>query len=101
MIILFPFLLTRNIHRFLLLARTRSFKTLLYVGGTYARLVYTWCQNISYNDIPHCSGATGIGPLYRESFVRGVIRTRRQSYGESFVRGIDNQFRCKDSVQSM
>ena len=46
--ILFPVLLTKNIHRFLLLMRTRSFFTLLYVGGTYERLVCTWYKNIFY-----------------------------------------------------
>ena len=46
--ILLPFILTKNIHRFLLLMRTCSFLTLFYVGGTYARLVYTWYKNIFY-----------------------------------------------------
>ena len=30
----------------LLIMRTHSFFTLLYVGGTYARLVYTWYKSI-------------------------------------------------------
>ena len=46
--ILFSFLLTKTIHRFLLILRTRSFFTLLYLEGTYARLVYTWYKNIFY-----------------------------------------------------
>ena len=46
--LLFPFLLTKNIHGFLLLMRNRGFLTLLYVGVTYARLVYTWYKNIFY-----------------------------------------------------
>ena len=46
MIILFPFLLAKNIHRFLLIIRTRGLFTLIYVGGTYARLVYTWYKNV-------------------------------------------------------
>ena len=45
--ILFPFILTKNIHKFLFLMRTRIF-TLLYIGGTYARLVYTWYKNVFY-----------------------------------------------------
>ena len=43
---LFPFLLAKELCRFLLITRTRSFLTLLYVGGTYVRLVYTWYKNI-------------------------------------------------------
>ena len=42
----FPFLLAKDLRRFLLIMRTRSFLTLLYEGGTYARLVYTWYKNI-------------------------------------------------------
>ena len=37
MIISFPFLLAKDLRRYLLIMRTRSFFTLLYVGGTYAR----------------------------------------------------------------
>ena len=44
----FPFLLAKDLRRFLLIVRTRSFFTVLYVGGTYARLVYTWYKNICY-----------------------------------------------------
>jgi hypothetical protein len=43
-----PLLLTNNIHRYLQHIRTRSFYTLLYVGGTYARLVYTQYKYIFY-----------------------------------------------------
>ena len=46
MIISFPYLLAKDLRRFLLIMRNRGFFTLLYVGGTYARLVYTWCKNI-------------------------------------------------------
>ena len=46
MIISFAFLLVKDLRRFLLIMRTRSFFTLLYVGGAYAKLVYTWCKNI-------------------------------------------------------
>ena len=42
----FPFLLTKDIDRFLLIMITRIFYTLLYVGGIYARLVYTWYKDI-------------------------------------------------------
>ena len=42
----FPFLLAKELRRFLLIIRTRTFFTLLYVGDTYARLVYTWYKNI-------------------------------------------------------
>ena len=45
-IISFPFLLAKELRRFLLITRTCSFLALLYVGGTYARLVYTWYKNI-------------------------------------------------------
>ena len=37
MIISFTFLLAKDLRRFLLIIRTRSFFTLLYVGGTYTR----------------------------------------------------------------
>ena len=42
----FPFLRAKDLRTSLLIMRTRSFFTLLYVGGTYARLVYTWYKNI-------------------------------------------------------
>ena len=42
----FPFLLAKELHRFLLIMGTRSFFTLLYVEGTCARLVYNWYKNI-------------------------------------------------------
>ena len=42
----FPFLLAKDLRRFLLIMRTCSFLTLLYIGGTYARLLYTWYTNI-------------------------------------------------------
>ena len=44
----FQFLLAKDLCRFLLIMRTRSSFTLLYVGGTYAGLVYTWYKNIFY-----------------------------------------------------
>ena len=44
----FLLLLAKDLHRFLLIMRTRSFFTLLYMGDTYARLVYNW-----YNSIFH------------------------------------------------
>ena len=37
----FPFILAKDLRRFLLIMRTRSFFTLLCVGGTYAKVVYT------------------------------------------------------------
>ena len=46
MIISFPFLTAKELRRLLLIIITCSFFTLLYVGGTYARLVYTWYKNI-------------------------------------------------------
>ena len=46
MIVSFLFLLAKELSRFLLIVRTFSFFTLLYVGGAYARLVYTWYKNI-------------------------------------------------------
>ena len=42
----FIFVLSKDLRRFLLIMRTHRFFTLLYVGGTYARLVYTWYKNI-------------------------------------------------------
>ena len=42
MIISFPFLSAKDLRTSLLIMRTHSFLTLLYVGGIYARLVYTW-----------------------------------------------------------
>ena len=36
----FPFLRAKDLYTSLLIMRTRSFFTLLYIGGTYARLVY-------------------------------------------------------------
>ena len=42
----FPFLLAKYLRRFLLVIRTCSFFALLYVEGTYARLVYTCYKNI-------------------------------------------------------
>ena len=44
----FPFLLAKYLRRFLLITRTLSFFNLLYAGGKYARLVYTWYKNISH-----------------------------------------------------
>ena len=46
MVISFPFLRAEDLRRFLLIMRTRGFFTLLYVEGTYERLVYTWYKNI-------------------------------------------------------
>ena len=42
----FPFLRANDLRSSLLIIRAHSFFTLLYVGGTYARLVYSWHQNI-------------------------------------------------------
>ena len=42
----YPFLLAKYLSRFLLIMRNSSFLTFLYIGGTYARLVYTWYKNI-------------------------------------------------------
>ena len=42
----FTFLRYNDLHTSLLIMRTRSFLTLLYVRVTYARLVYTWYKNI-------------------------------------------------------
>ena len=42
----FPFLHDKDLREFLLIMRTFSFLTLLYVRGTYARLVYNWYKNI-------------------------------------------------------
>ena len=42
----FPLLRANDLRLSLLIMRTRSFLTLLYVGDTYARLVYSWYQNI-------------------------------------------------------
>ena len=42
----FPFLGAKYFRTSLLIMRTLVFFTLLYVGGTYARLVYTWYKNI-------------------------------------------------------
>ena len=46
MIIEFPFLRAKELHMFLLIMRTCSFFTPLYVGNKYVRLVYTWYKNI-------------------------------------------------------
>ena len=45
----FPFLLAKDSRRFLFIMITRSFFTLLYLGGTYARLVYTWYKKILHD----------------------------------------------------
>ena len=42
----FPFLGAKDLRTSLLIIRTHSFLNLLYVGGTYARLVYIWYKNI-------------------------------------------------------
>ena len=42
----FPFLRAKDLRISLLIMRTRSFFTLLYTGGTYARLVYIWYKHI-------------------------------------------------------
>ena len=42
----FPFLRAKDLRISLLIMRTRSFFTLLYTGGTYARLVYIWHKHI-------------------------------------------------------
>ena len=41
----FPFLLDKYLRRFLLIMRPRI-SSFLYLGGTYARLVYTWYKNV-------------------------------------------------------
>ena len=46
MIISFPFLRAKYLHRFPLIMRTCSFLTLLCIGGTYARLLYIWYKHI-------------------------------------------------------
>ena len=43
----FTFLRAKDLCKFLLITRTRGFFTLLYVGITYASLVYTWYKDIS------------------------------------------------------
>ena len=45
----FPFLRAKDLRMFLLIMRTRSFFTLLFVGGTFTRLVYIWYKK----NIPH------------------------------------------------
>ena len=89
--ILFLFILTKNIHRFLLLMRTRSFYSPLRRGYILKVSVQKYFLQ------RHTS-------LFRRhgdrSFVRGVIHTGSQSYEESFVRVINNPFRCKESVRS-
>ena len=42
----FPFLRAKDLHTTLSIVKNHSFFTLLYVGGTYARLVHTWQKNI-------------------------------------------------------
>ena len=42
----FPFLRANDLRSSLLIMITRSFFTLLYVGGTYARLVYSWFDTL-------------------------------------------------------
>ena len=42
----FPFLCAKDLRTSLLIMRTCSFFHLLYVGGTYARVVYIWYKNI-------------------------------------------------------
>ena len=42
----FPFLRAKGLRTSLLIMRTCIFFTLLYVGDTYVRLVYTWYKNI-------------------------------------------------------
>ena len=42
----FPFLHAKDLRTSLLIIITCGFFTLMYVGGTYARLVYTWYKNI-------------------------------------------------------
>ena len=44
----FPLLIAKDLHRFLLIIRTHCFFTILYVGSTYKRLIYTWYKNISH-----------------------------------------------------
>ena len=44
----FTFLRAKDLRTSLLIMRTCSFFTLLYVGGKYARLVYTWYKNIFF-----------------------------------------------------
>ena len=46
--VLFPFVLTKNIHRFLLIMRTQNCLFSLYVGIKYTRLVYTSYKHIFY-----------------------------------------------------
>ena len=46
MIISFPFLRSKDLHTYLLIMRACSFLTLLYVGVTYARLVFSWHKTI-------------------------------------------------------
>ena len=42
----FPFLRYNDLRKYLLIMRTRIMFNLLYLGGKYARLVYTWYKNI-------------------------------------------------------
>ena len=44
--ILVSILRTKDLRMSLLIMTTSSFLTLLYVGGTYERLVYIWFRNI-------------------------------------------------------
>ena len=44
--ILFPFIFAKDLCMSLLIVRTSSSFTLLYIRGAYARLVYTWYKNI-------------------------------------------------------
>ena len=42
----FPFLRAKDLRTSSLIMRTRSFFTLLFVGGTFTRLVYIWYKKI-------------------------------------------------------
>ena len=42
----FPFLRAKDLSTSLLIIQTSSLFTILYVGGTYERLVYTWYKNV-------------------------------------------------------
>ena len=42
----FPFIRAKGLRKSLLIMRTRSFFTLMYIQGTYVKLVYTWYRNV-------------------------------------------------------
>ena len=78
-IISFPFLRAKDVRTFLLIMRTRSFFTLLYVGGTYAQ-----GRGGGHRPPPYVGGTYAQGRGGGQSSPPYILTPRQFSKGQGF-----------------